>query len=46
MLTRMKILALGLERLGKSEEVEESHDLVGREVEKKAPQWNATHLSP
>jgi hypothetical protein len=26
MLTRMKILALGLERLGKSEEVEESHD--------------------
>jgi hypothetical protein len=29
MLTSMKILALGLERLGKSEEVEESHESIG-----------------
>lgn len=29
MLTSMKILALGLERLGKSEEVEESHENIG-----------------
>ena len=29
MLTSIKILRLGLERLGKSEEVEESHENVG-----------------
>jgi hypothetical protein len=29
MLTSMKILALGLERLGKSKEVEESHENIG-----------------
>lgn len=29
MLTSMKILAWGLERLGKSEEIEESHENIG-----------------